>query len=183
MRTPPPPAGRIFIDLHDLPLEGKEFSGEIPGEIFELGPDGPACVSPLRYQLHVEIAGEFLIATGEVTADFQMDCVRCGQPFTDRILLDGVVAEEEVTENSASVDLTDRIREDILLALPGYPHCDEANLETRECPAAGRFQPETSYSPVHQDEAGANTRPDVWGALDNLTLPKPKPQKKQPKQP
>ena len=125
----------------------------------------------------------FLIATGEVSADFEMQCVRCSEPFTHRLLIEGAVAEEELSENSASVDLTDRIREDILIALPGNPHCDESSLEARECPAAGLFQPETSYSPVHEDEAGTNSRPDVWGALDDLKLPKPKPQKKQPKQP
>jgi hypothetical protein len=175
---PPPPAGtRLVIDLADLPAEGRVVAGELPAAVFDLEPGGPRPLSPLRYRLFVEHDGDHLTASGELSADFSFDCVRCLEPFTDRITLDGYLMEEEVGGKSQSVDLTDRVREDILLALPGHPRCEEASLEPRACPASEMFSKMGDYLSEHPEETStpADSR-DVWGALDQLDLkaaPKP----------
>jgi hypothetical protein len=63
------------------------------------------------------------------------------------------------------VDLTEPMREDILLALPPHPHCDW-NGE-RVCKGAARV------AKIH--DAAADPLPqerDVWGALDQLKIKK-----------
>jgi DUF177 domain-containing protein len=164
------PEDRIVIDLQNFPAEGRTFAGAIEKDIFQLEPDGPQPVSPLEYRLHVERRGHWLVVSGMVSATFQLVCVRCLEPFREQVTLDGYFVEEELAEKTLSVDLTDRVREDILLTLPGYPHCDESNVTRRSCPAADQFLPATSYSPHHPDEKEPVDRPDVWGALDQLNL-------------
>ena len=162
--------GRLVIDLQNFPEEGRDFSGAIERDVFQLEPGAPRPASPLKYELHVERRGSWLIVTGNVGATFEMTCVRCLEPFPEPVIIDGYLIEEELAEKTASVDLTDRVREDILLALPGYPHCDESNLANRVCPAADRFLPASSYSPDHNKEGERPERPEVWGALDQLNL-------------
>jgi len=160
------------VDLAAVPPEGINLQGELPPAIFDLEPGAPRPLTPLQYRLHVEHDGNRLTAAGEVSADFSFDCVRCLEPFTDRITLDGYLVEEEVAGNSQSVDLTDRVREDILLALPGHPRCEEASLHPRPCPASELFPKVNDYASEHPEETStpADSR-EIWGALDQLKLP------------
>jgi uncharacterized metal-binding protein YceD (DUF177 family) len=162
--------GRLIIDLQNFPDEGRDFAGEIERDVFQLEPGGPRPKSPLEYELHVERRGGWLVVTGTVGAAFEMTCVRCLEPFPEQVTLDGYFIEEELAEKTASVDLTDRVREDILLALPGYPHCDESNVASRVCPAADRFLPASSYSPDDDKRGESGGQPDVWNALDKLNI-------------
>lgn len=169
----PSPAGpRLVVDLAAVPPEGIDLQGDLPPAIFDLEPGAPRPLTPLHYRLHVEHDGDRLTAAGEVSVDFSFDCVRCLEPFTDRITLDGYLLEEEVAGNSQSVDLTDRVREDILLALPGHPRCEEASLHPRHCPASELFPKVNDYASEHPEDTStpADSR-EIWGALDQLKLP------------
>ncbi|MGI8603339.1 MAG: YceD family protein [Verrucomicrobiales bacterium] len=174
------PEGRIIIDLLNFPPDGRDFAGTLEKDIFQLESGGPRPASPLTYRLHVERRGSWLVIEGNVGATFELECVRCLTTFPEQVTLDGYLVEEELIEKTPSLDLTDRIREDILLALPGYPHCDESNVTPRVCVAAGRFLPASSYSPDHASEDEPAKRLDAWSALDQLNLKppaaKPKPE-------
>jgi uncharacterized protein len=172
------PDGRLVIDLQNFPAEGRTFAGAIEKDIFQLESDGPQPVLPLAYQLHVERRGHWLVVSGTVSVTFQLVCVRCLEPFSEQVALDDYLIEEELAEKTPSVDLTDRLREDILLALPGYPHCDESNVAPRPCPAADRFLPATSYSPHQPAVEPPTERPGVWSALDQLNLKTPRKKRK-----
>jgi hypothetical protein len=177
-RDPHPTEPRLIIDLEALPPDGREFEGELPASVFAMEPGGPQPVSPLRFRLWVRQRDGWLVGTGEVSADFAFECVLCLEPFTDRIALAGYVVEEEVNEKSRVVDLTDRIREDILLALPGHPRCSESSLHPGTCPAAELFQPASAYSPDRPDEGQPSEGSDPWSALDQLDI-KPRKGRKQ----
>jgi uncharacterized metal-binding protein YceD (DUF177 family) len=169
--SPSPAGGRLLLDLPAVPPEGLEIAGELPATVFDLEPGGPQPLSPLRYRLHVAHDNDRLSVSGELSADFSFECVRCLEPFTDRITLDGYLLDEELEGKTQSVDLTDRVREDILLALPGHPRCEEASLEPRLCPAS-EFFPKVGEPPSEQQEetsTPADSR-HVWGALDQLDL-------------
>jgi uncharacterized protein len=168
----PPPAGdRLIIDLLNLPPEGCEIHGDLSAGVLDLEPGGPQPTSPIHYQLHLHRDGDRLTAMGTVQADFSFVCVRCLEPFPDRLVLDGYLLVEEITGKTQSVDLTDRVREDILLALPSHPRCDEASLEPRACPASGLFPKVDDHTFEHLEEPSspAHTR-EMWGALDQLDL-------------
>jgi hypothetical protein len=182
-RSPHPPPDRLTVDLNDLPPEGREMVGEIAGEVFAMEPGGPRPASPLRYRLWIQRRKQWLVATGELSADFTFECVLCLKSFTDRVSLESYVLEEELAEKSPVVDLTDRLREDILLALPGHPRCSESSLHPTTCPAAELFLPASSYSPDHPEEAQSDGRRHLWSALDQLEIKSAKGRKKSSKPP
>ena len=175
------PAGRLTVDLHDLPPEGRQIEGELSSDIFAMEPGGPSPASPLRYHLWVQQRKDWIVATGEVSADFTFECVLCLKSFVDRVALDGYELEESLEGESTVVDLTDRVREDILLALPGHPRCSESSLHPTTCPAAELFLPASSYSPDHPEEAQSGERGDLWSALDQLEIKPAKGRKKPPR--
>jgi len=171
----PPPAGaRLLVDLTELPPSGSDVEGELPADVFALEKGGPRPASPLHYKLHLNRQDDHLTATGTLSADFSFDCVRCLEPFTDRISLHHYFLEVDPAGKTPSVDLTDALREDILLALPDHPRCEEASLNPRVCPAAEMF-PAAGQHPLDSPEI-TSTRSDsqsLWGALDQLDLQPP----------
>ncbi len=156
----------FLIDLRTLPPEGKDISGTVPASFFALLPtDDVQATSPLVYELHVQVDGKDLLVHGELDASFSLTCGRCVEVYPHRVHLPFYHAEIELEGENSTMDLTDDVREDILLALPSYPRCEDGNVETRECPARGRFQSEsddeTPPLPPAQD-------PAVWDVLDKL---------------
>jgi uncharacterized metal-binding protein YceD (DUF177 family) len=59
------------------------------------------------------------------------------------------------------VDLTPFMREDVLLNLPPYPHCDREG---------GRVCPAPEVLPKNEEENALKARPPDWSALDQLDL-------------
>jgi uncharacterized protein len=105
-----------------------------------------------------------LVVRGSLEAEFELVCVRCLEPFRFRVHLPDVVFAEPVADH-ATIDLTDSVREDILLALPDHPHCEEAN-PPRKCPAQGLFE-----APEDKAERDADAGPDSrgrWAGLEGF---------------
>lgn len=156
------------IHLNELTHEGKFFEGEIRNDPFALkGKDDPKFVPPVRFALTVSIDGPDVIIEGSLSARFEMECARCGQWFPYEVALDDYYSQEP-RDGAATLDLTAHIREDILLALPGYPRCEESNVENRTCPAAGQFAEDGAFAPLSEEETQAPQHPDVWNVLDKI---------------
>ena len=156
---------QLKIDPRGLPSEGQHIEGTIPVSVFQLDPKDPVkAVSPLSYSLDVMRDEDDLIITGSLDASFELGCGRCDEVFQHRMEIPDYTLEVEI-ENDQPVDLTTWLREDILLALPTYPRCEDGNIQPRECPAEGRFEdaPETIIIEPHEDKDVA-----VWEALDQL---------------
>jgi len=159
------------IHLNELPPEGKFFEGEIRTDPFQLtAKDDPRYVPPIRFALTVRLDGPDVIVEGSIHARFELECARCGQWFPWEVELDEFYSEEP-RDGAVTLDLTAQIREDILLALPGYPRCEDSNVESRVCPAEGRFATESDYTPLDEAEGKGPARRDVWNVLDQLESP------------
>jgi uncharacterized metal-binding protein YceD (DUF177 family) len=91
--------------------------------------------------------------------DLEMVCVGCLEKFVMPVRVDEFACQVELT-GSEEIDLTEPIREDILLALPAHPRCDWDGRKA--CPGVQR--------PPAADTEGGESQPDVWGALDQLKL-------------
>ena len=154
----------FFIDLRSLPDGGKDISGQEIPAFFALDPkDSIQAVSPLKYELHVERDGKELLITGKLDATFSLECGACMERFDYRVELPHYASEVEIAKDD-TINLTDTIREDTLLALPSYPRCDAGNVQPRQCPAEGRFEPALETAPDEPQSAG----PGVWEALNKL---------------
>ena len=153
------------IDPDQLPLEGSILSGEQPADFFDLQPnDTIQCLSPLTYDLNVLRDEDQIVITGRLSAEFEFECGRCLERFLYHAELPDYHSEVPVETPGEIMDLTDCIREDILLALPSYPRCEDGNVLLRECPAQGRFDAASDSA------SGVTTSQDagVWDVLDQL---------------
>ena len=70
-----------------------------------------------------------------------------------RHYFDKDIADFDIEETGPVIDLGDRLREDLLLVLPAYPHCDRGDDPNRVCPMAGQFEEKDG-----EPEAGAESK-------------------------
>eukprot|EP01031_Cornospumella_fuschlensis_P006564 gene6564-8164_t len=129
------------FDIRNIPEEGKHIAGTLPASFFQL-PESEAlkAASPMNYELTILRDGKDIIVTGQLGATFELQCGRCLDTFPLAVDLAEYQAEIPI-EKETTMDLTELIREDILLALPNFPRCEDGNVEPRDCPAEGKFDP------------------------------------------
>lgn len=117
--------GPLSVHVSELPVEGLDLSGEIP--FAELGIEEDAVTElpwPVIYRLHLVQLGEDLLVTGTVTAAVRLLCDRCAE-FSRSQLPDGDVCHRYENVAGQVVDLTEDIREDILIVFPQSHLCSE----------------------------------------------------------
>jgi uncharacterized metal-binding protein YceD (DUF177 family) len=146
------------IHTLQIPPEGKHFEGEDPAGVLDLQDPSIQPTAPLAYSLDVGLSDGGLFATGRIQSAFRLQCVKCLESFEYPVVISDFACQVEIG-SSEEVDLTESLREDIVLALPAHPHCDWNGLN----PCSGlRLPPE---EPVQTE-----TPKPVWDALDRLKL-------------
>jgi uncharacterized metal-binding protein YceD (DUF177 family) len=154
----------LIVDVARLGKGGEWLRGETAPDLLELGesefaaPDGG-----MAYALKAEIIGSELLVRGEVRQRLTCVCSRCAESFeTEAADLD-FVRSFEINAATDFVDLTDEVREAIILALPGYPVCREACRGL--CMACGANLNRTEC------QCHAKGKDNRWAALEALDTP------------
>jgi len=151
----------LVIDIARLDRDGESVQGEIPAAVLGYDPDDllfqPA--GPLRYDLYVQQLGNELLARGKVSEDFTCVCVRCGRDFP-WTASDNEVAFSLEIESEEFADLTEELRECIILSFPSNPLCNEDCKGL--CPHCGA---DLNKGPCSCRPSGGDLR---WGGLDGL---------------
>jgi uncharacterized metal-binding protein YceD (DUF177 family) len=151
------------VHLNQIPLEGLHVEGTESSKILDLHEEGIHPLGDIRYALDVGLSDGGLFATGTVGVDLDLECVACLEHFRYPLEIPDFACQIELTR-AETVDLTESVREDILLALPPHPHCDW-NGE-RVCQRVfPRVKTETAGEPFSDPR-------DAWGALDQLKIKK-----------
>jgi uncharacterized protein len=152
------------VHLNQIPHEGLHLEGTDPAAILDFQDSQVRAVSDVRYRLDIGLSDGGLFATGELSVDLEFECVGCLETFRRPLTVPNFACQIEL-HGPEMVDLTEPMREDILLALPPHPHCDW-NGE-RVCPGAARVARihAAAADPIPQER-------EVWGALDQLKLKK-----------
>ena len=148
------------IHLRQIPAAGLHLEGEEECPLPQLDPKEARCAGPLRYTLDAGISEGALWADGELTQPVELQCVRCLEAFTFDIKVKDFAVHTELA-GPELVDLTPFMREDILLNLPAYPHCDREG--GRVCPVPERIKQPNGNAVLEE-------RPPDWNALDKLRL-------------
>ncbi len=119
--------GRLIVDVARLDSAGEWYRGETAPELLELGEsDYTKAEGGMRYDLKVELIGQELLVRGSVRQRLTCVCSRCADTFAMEAVDDEFVQSYEVDAETAFVDLTEAVRESILLALFSYPVCSTA---------------------------------------------------------
>lgn len=139
----------LVIDASRVDPEGEVLEGEV--DCVDIDEELVRPFGGVRYRLNVQVFGTELLVRGRLEQDFELVCSRCGGDFDDTVKVEDFTASFEVAEGAPEVDVTEEIREAVLLELPNFPLCDE-NCE----------------GIAQKSEMPADDR---WGALDALTNP------------
>ncbi len=115
---------KLVIDVTRVDPEGEVLEGEI--DCVDLDEEFVKPFGGVRYRLSVQVLGSELLVQGRLEQDFDLVCSRCGKDFDTTIHVDDFTNSYEIGEKTQDVDLTEDVRESIILALPSYPVCDEA---------------------------------------------------------
>ena len=136
----------LVVDVSRLDPEGETLEGEV--DCVDLDEEFVKSFGGIRYRLDAQVFGSELLVRGELEQDFDLVCSRCGKDFDDTIKVLDFTASFEIDEKSPNVDLTNELRDSIILALPTYPVCSET------CPGIER--------------KAQKVPDDRWSVLDNL---------------
>jgi uncharacterized metal-binding protein YceD (DUF177 family) len=146
-------------------LEGRPFVGTLPVSLLAIRETDPIRpTGPIEYNLRATRDDDDLLISGSLRAPFSLDCVRCLQPIDYLVEIDDYQIEIPI-ENDQIIDLTEGLREDILLTLPSYPRCEDGNVIPRDCSAEGQFEPDSEHEP---DQPPAESKTAAWDVLDKL---------------
>ena len=137
---------KLIVDASRVDPEGEEIEGEVG--CVDLDEEFVKPFGGVRYRLNVQVFGTELLVRGHLEQDFDLVCSRCGKDFDDTIKVDDFTQSYQIDEKAPEVDLTEDVRESIILALPTYPVCDET------CPGV--------------EQKAARPDDDRWSVLDNL---------------
>ena len=142
---------RLVIDVTRIGRDGEELSGVLDDAVLELTGDLVRPFGGIRYELGAMLFGRELLVRGKLAQDFDAVCSRCGKDFDFTVKVDDFTTSIAVDDKTIEVDLTEELRESVLIELPNYPVC------RADCPGIA----------VESGE-GADAR---WSALDGLALP------------
>jgi uncharacterized protein len=135
-----------------------------------------ALVEPVRVEVDARMIGEGgVLVRGRIRAAAAVECRRCLRPVTAAVdeavdlLFEPLAAEEEeelagevypLPARGDDLDLSEAIREQLLLHLPGFALCDDACRGL--CPQCGADLNQAACACVPERE------PSPWDALKNI---------------
>ena len=114
---------RLIIDIARLKPGGEDFEGEV--DAIDISESFVHPFGGIRYRLNAQLFGSELLVRGRAEQDFDLVCSRCGKDFDTTIKAEDITISVPLAEGQFEVDLTDEVREAILLELPNFPLCDE----------------------------------------------------------
>jgi uncharacterized metal-binding protein YceD (DUF177 family) len=151
----------MIIKVSEIPEEGRKYSGEDPPSILQLEPDADIRVDGvLKYDFLAQVVPGELIVRGSISAPVSFRCSKCGEEF-HRIVKEPSFLFVKECGVDQFVDLTEEMREAIILAFPNYPVCKPdckglcaqcgVSLNREKCKCKG-------------------SKGNVWAALEGLEL-------------
>jgi uncharacterized metal-binding protein YceD (DUF177 family) len=140
------------IKAHLIPEEGLHLQGEDPPTIMDLSENLFKFEKPIKFDLEATWVGDdSIFFQGTISTIVCAQCVRTLEWFDLPIVIKEFKAHKADITND-EVDLTEQIREDILLLLPTNPVSPKA-------------KPLKTKMPVKKEEGSK-----VWRKLDQLKL-------------
>ena len=164
---------------HILPDTPYLLEGTESADLLELPPDVDPPLAPagdISYRLSAVMAGADLIVTGSASVPLATVCARCLDDIRVPITVKDLCFHFEKVKD-LEVDLTEDVREELLLAVPSCFYCSPdckgicpmcgANLNHETC-SCGDAPAEPEVDPA---------APSPWDQLDALNLAPEKPAK------
>lgn len=158
--------GMISFSAARLEKETIELTGEEPAEFLELDHDEMfQVVSPVKYRLNVERASGGALVRGSCGTVVAGKCGRCLAAVEQPVEARDIAFFVEIPDGMEICDISEDIREELLLELPMNLLCDPDCRGL--CPVCGTDLNHGSCSCRRTAEEKTGS---VWDALDDLKL-------------
>lgn len=158
---------RLLINLDALPEEGKELELELSPGFFDLPATDGAPAGPVLVEGRVQRFESELVVMADIEAPFTFTCTGCLNDFVQTIVLAQAAIAYEI-DRGGEIDLTEALREEILMDFPAHPRCFDGDEEC-ECLIDSRY---LAVDKAGEDDVKTPPTPQVdnrWGALDGLS--------------
>lgn len=158
----------LICQVANLPEEGSDLEGELPFHDLDLESDDRFDLSgTFRYRLHLAPVKQEVLVTGVAWATVRAICDRCAEYGECQIRTAPILHRYE-NPFGEPIDLTEAIREDILLAFPQSFHCREDCRGL--CPVCGQNLNLGLCNCQSEEQETHATGENPWQALNNLHL-------------
>jgi uncharacterized protein len=171
----------IVNTSHILPDTPYLLDGTESSDVLELPADADPPLAPagdIEYHLSAVMAGADLVVTGRASVPLATVCARCLDDIRVVIAVKELCFHFEKVRDM-EIDLTDDVREELLLAVPSCFYCSPGCKGI--CPMCGT---NLNHASCTCDERRAEEEErdaamlSPWDQLDALKLPSEKPEKK-----
>jgi uncharacterized protein len=153
----------LTVVIRHIPPEGMPLNGQLSADELSLGFEGVTAAGALEYDLCAEVVSKELLVRGSLRLSVQFVCSRCLAPFRADVRSAAYSFNRRVTDEEETIDLTESVREDIIMALPLKPLCSQGCRGL--CPRCG------GDLNVQQCSCPTQSGDMRWGSLDDLKLP------------
>lgn len=123
------------IEVAKIPKSGMIAEEDVSPEIMGTTEDHVTYRQPIHVRVSVNLIGHTLLVQGTLTTAAVLECNRCLKEFEYGLRVDDFVFSRQA-RGDETVDLTENIREDIILALPMKRLCSDECKGL--CPVCGR---------------------------------------------
>lgn len=149
----------LTVSFHTLPPEGLKREGEVTAQEMEMVSDKEVTFcQPIVFNLRLSPMNEGVLCRGKAKTEVKRDCDRCLESFLQNVHAPDICIFKEVQDEDY-IDLTDDLRDDILLALPQRAVCQEdclglcpecgCNLNMNECDCEQQTDDESPWSDLN----------------------------------
>jgi len=114
----------MLIDLKSIPIGGLYLRGEEPPDIIGIDDPDIGFHLPIRYDIKASLTKRTLLVRGRLEVEVQLTCSRCLKEFNEKIEVEDFDIRKEIDNPGETIDLTEDVRADIILALPRKPLCE-----------------------------------------------------------
>ena len=149
------------INVKRIPEDGEELVGSEPASIMEWEDPGVQFEHVIEYRLNAQIQSGALLVTGKLWTPVTLQCSRCLKMFQQPVRVEAFVFHRELAGEDF-VDLTDNLREDIILELPQRALCQKDCQGL--CPVCGK---DLNEGACRCNPASGDLR---WHTLDQIKL-------------
>lgn len=157
---------KLLIDIGTLPEEGKSYSGELDSRILGVDDAEVKSAGPLCYDLFVQRFEGDVFLQGKLSASFMFRCGRCMEEFPYTIEIKKIESVVEIG-NAKVLDVTDVLREEVVIEIPQYPKCELAGQENECLEKTSQIRLDKGVGSVVKT-CPADEGVSVWKALDAL---------------
>jgi len=144
-------------------LENGPFrlQGSLPGTLLEMENEASVRnIGDVAYDLTAERLQQEVLIRGQVEAPMELECVRSGLFFSTIVRDSAFLRDYSIGDLKGDLDITEDVREAVVIEIPAYPVSPEAQSEEFKLPPLPREL---------QDDSEPDPDKSPWKDLDQFS--------------